>query len=204
MNPLSRPFTISRPLISADGGADGEQHQDAEVRAEVGAAAEGGDRHDQPGRDHRRQAEGRLQRQVHAADQQDQALADHDHAERGALLADAGEVRHGEEHRADHRADDDSTTSTGSSATSRSTLTFDAAQPGPERRAAGRAPRSRRPACLSGVAARPPDSVRRSFRRASVARCHPSLGLLAARSAAVDRHALGREDQRVTVEGRLG
>ncbi len=75
--------------------------------------------HDQPGRDHRGEPVGRLQRQVHAADEQDQALADHDDAERGDLLADAGDVRDRQERGVQDRADDESTTSTGSSAASR-------------------------------------------------------------------------------------
>ena len=105
--PVQPALHDQQAVDQADRGADGDQHHDAEVRAEVGAVAVGGDRHDQPGRDHRRQAEGGLQRQVHAADHQDQALADHDHAERGALLADAGEVRDGQERGADHGPDDD-------------------------------------------------------------------------------------------------
>ena len=89
MNPFSQALHDQQAVDQADNGADREQHEDAEVGAEVGAGTVRGDGHDQPRRHHRRQAEGRLKGQVHAADQQDQALADHDDAERGALLADA-------------------------------------------------------------------------------------------------------------------
>src|SRR6185437_15580456 len=105
--PVQPALHDQQAVDQADDRADGEQHEDAEVGVELGAAAVGGDRHEQPGRDHRRQAERRLKRQVHAADQQDQALPDHDDAERGALLADAREVRHGEERGADQGPDDD-------------------------------------------------------------------------------------------------
>ena len=55
----------------------------ADEQAEPGAEPhEVRHRKDQPRRDHRREAEGRLDRQVHPADQQDQALADDDDARR--------------------------------------------------------------------------------------------------------------------------
>src|SRR3984885_5450520 len=105
--PVEPALHDQQAVDQADHGADREQHENAEIGTEVGAGAVGGDGHDQPGGDHRGQAERRLKRQVHAADQQDQALADHDNAERRALLADAREVRHGEERGADHAPDDD-------------------------------------------------------------------------------------------------
>src|ERR1700761_241847 len=105
--PVQPALHDQQPVDQPDDGANGKQDDDAEVGVEVGAAAVRGDRYEQPGRDHRRQAVRRLKGQVHAADQQDQALADHDDAERGALLSDARKVRHGQERRADHGPDDD-------------------------------------------------------------------------------------------------
>jgi hypothetical protein len=105
--PVQPGLHDQQPVDEADRGTDREQYHDAEVRAEVEAVTEAGDRDDQPRRDHWRQPVGSLQRQVHAADHQDQALTDYHHAERGALLADAGEVGDGQERRADQRPDDD-------------------------------------------------------------------------------------------------
>src|SRR5581483_3173966 len=90
----------------ADHHADREQREDAEVRAPLRALAVVGDRDDEPRRDHRRETEGRLERQVHPADHDDQRLA-HDHdPERRDLLPDLREIRRREEDGADERADD--------------------------------------------------------------------------------------------------
>src|SRR5487761_3822 len=58
--PVQPALHDQQAVDQADDGADREQHDDAEVGAEVGAGAVGGDGHDQPGGDHRRQAERRL------------------------------------------------------------------------------------------------------------------------------------------------
>ncbi len=106
--PVQSALDDEQPVEDADRGTDGEHDEDAQVGVELAAVAERCRRHQQPGGDHRGQAVGRLQREVHPGDEQDEGLAHGDDSEGGDLLADTRDVRDGEERPAlEQRAHDD-------------------------------------------------------------------------------------------------
>jgi len=196
MNPFSLPLTISRPLIRAAPAPNREQHEDAEVGAEVGT----GCRRRPPARSARPPPWAPVRRSTRATGPCPPIirirLSPTTTTPSAELCwSDAGEVRDGQERRADPPLRRCSAVPrTGSSATSRSMPTFmvriqDPAEPPAAGRTAFPPP---------GRTSVRTDALGRLVRDHSAA-SRPVIG----RAVCISCHALRRDDQLVAVEGRF-